>query len=51
MAVEEAQLESPLHEHAHTPHDKLVVIAWSGELDKVRSRAPASCSRWRSISA
>jgi peroxiredoxin family protein len=35
MAVEEAQLESPLHEHAHAPHDKLVVIAWSGELDKV----------------
>ncbi|MGZ8605079.1 MAG: DsrE/DsrF/DrsH-like family protein [Actinomycetota bacterium] len=35
MAVEEAQLEAPLHEHAHVPHNKLVVIAWSGELDKV----------------
>ena len=35
MAVEEAQLEAPLHEHPHVPHDKLVVIAWSGELDKV----------------
>ena len=34
MAVEEAQLESPLHEHAHTPHDRLVVIAWSGGLDE-----------------
>jgi peroxiredoxin family protein len=35
MAVEEEQLEAPLHEHAHVPHNKLVVIAWSGELDKV----------------
>jgi peroxiredoxin family protein len=35
MAVQEAELELPAHEHPHTQHDKLVIIAWSGELDKV----------------
>lgn len=35
MAVAEAELEAPAHEHEHAPHRKLVIIAWSGELDKV----------------
>jgi peroxiredoxin family protein len=34
MAVQEAELGAT-HDHAHSPHDKLVVIAWSGDLDKV----------------
>jgi peroxiredoxin family protein len=36
MAVREAELEIPAHAHEdqHT-HDKLVIIAWSGDLDKV----------------
>jgi peroxiredoxin family protein len=34
MAVQQAELEAT-HDHAHSPHDKLVVIAWSGDLDKV----------------
>ncbi len=35
MAVAEAELETPAHEHGHAPHKKLVIIAWSGDLDKV----------------
>jgi peroxiredoxin family protein len=35
MAIQEAELELPVHEHPHTQHDRLVIIAWSGELDKV----------------
>ena len=35
MAVAEAELEAPVHEHEHSPHKKLVIIAWSGDLDKV----------------
>ncbi len=35
MAVAEAELEAPAHEHGHAPHKKLVIIAWSGDLDKV----------------
>jgi peroxiredoxin family protein len=35
MAVEEAELIVPQHEHEHSPHKKLVIIAWSGDLDKV----------------
>ena len=35
MAVAEAELEAPVHEHEHAPHRKLVIIAWSGDLDKV----------------
>jgi peroxiredoxin family protein len=36
MAVEEETLTVPAHEHEeHPSHRKLVIIAWSGELDKV----------------
>jgi peroxiredoxin family protein len=36
MAVEEAELAVPVHEHEeHPKHKKLVIIAWSGDLDKV----------------
>lgn len=35
MAVAEAELEAPVHEPKHVPHRKLVIIAWSGDLDKV----------------
>jgi peroxiredoxin family protein len=35
MAVEAVELEVPAHEHPHTQHNKLVIIAWSGELDRV----------------
>jgi peroxiredoxin family protein len=35
MAVETVELEVPAHEHPHTQHNKLVIIAWSGELDRV----------------
>jgi len=36
MAVEEAELVVPAHEHEeHPKHQKLVIIAWSGDLDKV----------------
>jgi peroxiredoxin family protein len=35
MAVETAELEAPTNESAHVPHDRLVIIAWSGELDRV----------------
>jgi peroxiredoxin family protein len=35
MAVETAELEAPTNEPAHVPHDRLVIIAWSGELDRV----------------
>ena len=36
MGVEGATLEVPTHEHEeHPKHRKLVIIAWSGELDKV----------------
>ena len=36
MAVKESQLEVPAHEHEeHVAHKKLVIIAWSGDLDKV----------------
>jgi peroxiredoxin family protein len=36
MAVEEETLTVPAHEHdEHPRHQKLVIIAWSGELDKV----------------
>jgi peroxiredoxin family protein len=36
MAVEEATLERPERvAEIHAPHQKLVIIAWSGELDKV----------------
>ncbi len=35
MAVQEQALELPVHDHPHTQHNRLVVIAWSGELDKV----------------
>jgi peroxiredoxin family protein len=33
MAVQEAELA--VHDHPHSQHDKLVIIAWSGELDRV----------------
>jgi peroxiredoxin family protein len=35
MAVQEEALELPVHEHEHAPHNRLVIIAWSGELDRV----------------
>ncbi len=35
MAVQEAELEAPVREHEEHAHDKLVIIAWSGDLDKV----------------
>jgi peroxiredoxin family protein len=35
MAVKEQELELPVHEHEHSKHDRLVIIAWSGELDRV----------------
>jgi len=35
MAVKEAELEAPVHEHEEHAHKKLVIIAWSGDLDKV----------------
>ena len=35
MAVQEAQLETPARDEEHRPHRKLVIVAWSGELDKV----------------
>jgi len=37
MAVQEQELAVPAHEHEEQPrrHDKLVIIAWSGDLDKV----------------
>ena len=36
MAVREAELEVPAHAHEdHHKHEKLVIIAWSGDLDKV----------------
>jgi peroxiredoxin family protein len=36
MAVREAELEIPAHAHEDQhKHEKLVIIAWSGDLDKV----------------
>ena len=36
MAVQQAELTVPVHEHEdHPKHQKLVIIAWSGDLDKV----------------
>ncbi len=37
MATSEAEVETKVapHEHDHAPHKKLVIIAWSGDLDKV----------------
>jgi peroxiredoxin family protein len=37
MAVRETQAERevPAHEHPHTSHQRLVIIAWSGDLDRV----------------
>lgn len=35
MAVQEAQLVAPAEVEAHRPHRKLVIVAWSGDLDKV----------------
>jgi peroxiredoxin family protein len=40
MAIEElvrgeAEAPVPAHSHGHAPHQKLVIIAWSGDLDKV----------------
>jgi peroxiredoxin family protein len=35
MAVEAVELDVPAHEHPHAQHKKLVIIAWSGELDRV----------------
>jgi len=35
MAVAEAELEESVREPEHVPHRKLVIIAWSGDLDKV----------------
>jgi len=36
MAVQESELAVPVHEHdEHPKHQKLVIIAWSGDLDKV----------------
>lgn len=34
MAVEEATLTVPAHDHEHAAHKKLVIIASSGDLDK-----------------
>lgn len=35
MVAEAEALETALHEHADRKHEKLVIIAWSGDLDKV----------------
>jgi peroxiredoxin family protein len=35
MAVEETELQLPVHEHEEHAHKKVVIIAWSGDLDKV----------------
>jgi peroxiredoxin family protein len=39
VAIDEAVREQvqpvPAHTHEHVPHQKLVIIAWSGDLDKV----------------
>jgi peroxiredoxin family protein len=36
MAVDQAERTVPVHEHEdHPAHKKLVIIAWSGDLDKV----------------
>jgi peroxiredoxin family protein len=35
MAVQEAELEAPARADEHRPHRKLVIVAWSGDLDKV----------------
>lgn len=35
MSTQEATLEVPAHEHEEHAHKKLVLIAWSGDLDKV----------------
>ncbi len=35
MAVAAGELEAPAPDRAHSPHKKLVIIAWSGDLDKV----------------
>ena len=35
MVVAEAELEESIREPEHVPHKKLVIIAWSGDLDKV----------------
>jgi peroxiredoxin family protein len=35
MAVQEARLEELERTAEHVPHKKLVIIAWSGDLDKV----------------
>ena len=36
MAIQEETREAPVEEeHDHAPHKKLVIIAWSGDLDKV----------------
>jgi peroxiredoxin family protein len=36
MAIREAELEIPAHAHGDQhKHEKLVIIAWSGDLDKV----------------
>lgn len=35
MAVEQEEVAVPAHEHDTHTHNKLVIIAWSGELDKV----------------
>ena len=36
MAItEEAVREQPQAAAEHVPHDKLVILAWSGDLDKV----------------
>jgi peroxiredoxin family protein len=33
--LSEAEASVPAHTHEHVPHEKLVIIAWSGDLDKV----------------
>jgi peroxiredoxin family protein len=35
MTVQEAELVVPARDQEHPPHRKLVIIAWSGDLDKV----------------
>jgi peroxiredoxin family protein len=35
MAVKQEEVAVPAHEHETHTHNKLVIIAWSGELDKV----------------
>ncbi|HEX6331829.1 MAG TPA: DsrE/DsrF/DrsH-like family protein [Actinomycetota bacterium] len=35
MTVQEAELTVPAHDHPHAPHQRLVIIAWSGDLDRV----------------